>query len=56
MLGMAAAGCRYKHALLALAVVCLPALLMLTAGPFSQLAELRCQYDELRQMPFDYNE
>ena len=56
MLTMAAAGWRYKHVLLALAAVCLPVLLMLTARPFSQLAEFRCQNYELRQMPFDYNE
>ena len=53
---MAAAGRRYKRTLLALAAVCLPALLMLTVGPFFQLAELRRQNDKLRQMLCDFTE
>ena len=53
---MAAVGRKHVRALLALVAVCLLALLMLTAGPFSQLAKLRRQNDQLRRMPFDSTE
>ena len=52
---MAVSGRRYVRALLVLAAVCLP-MLMLTSGPLSQLAELRRQNDQLRQMLFDFAE
>ena len=56
MPAMAAAGRSHARTLLALSALCLPALLMLTVGPFSQLAELRRQNDQLRQMLFDSTE